>query len=226
LAGIHSMEIKICGITNLEDALHACESGADAVGFIFYRKSPRYIEPRTSRDIIKELPRHISRVGVFVNHNPSEVKDIFSLCGLSMIQLHGDESPEYCFQFPASTLIKAVSPKSESSLDTLERYPVKAILVDSRIHGKYGGTGKECDWNLAIRVKTVHPLILAGGLTDANIRKAIKVVLPHAVDLNSGVEHSTGKKDPLKVKNIIQMIREIDKYPLKDADKSDLKIFT
>jgi len=220
------MEIKICGITNLKDALHACESGADATGFIFYRKSPRYIEPRTARDIIKELPRHISRVGVFVNHDPGEVKDIFSLCGLSMIQLHGDESPEYCFQFSASTLIKAVSPKFETSLDTPERYPVKAILMDSRINGRYGGTGKECDWNLAIRVKTVYPLILAGGLTDANIREAIRIVSPHAVDLNSGVEHSPGKKDPIKVKNIIQMIQEIKTTGLREVNTSDSRIFT
>jgi phosphoribosylanthranilate isomerase len=220
------MEIKICGITNLKDALHACKSGADAIGFIFYRKSPRYIEPRTARDIIKDLPRHISRVGVFVNHDPGEVKDIFSLCRLSMIQLHGDESPEYCFQFPSSTLIKAVSLKSETSLDILEHYPVKAILMDSRINGQYGGTGKECDWNLAIRVKAVHPLILAGGLTDDNIREAIRVVSPHAVDLNSGVEHSPGKKDPVKVKNIIQMIREIKINGLKEVNTSDSRIFT
>ncbi len=220
------MEIKICGITNLKDALHACESGTDAIGFIFYQKSPRYVEPHTARDIIKDLPRHISRVGVFVNHDPGEVKDIISFCGLSMIQLHGDESPEYCFQFPASTLIKAVSSKADSTLDYLERYPVKAILMDSRINGRYGGTGKECDWNLAVRIKTFHPLILAGGLTDANIREAIRVVSPHAVDLNSGVEYSPGKKDPVKVKNIIRIIREIKAIGFEKANTSVSRIFT
>jgi phosphoribosylanthranilate isomerase len=221
------MEIKICGITNFNDALHACESGADAIGFIFYRKSPRYIKPRIARDIINDLPRHISKVGVFVNHEPAEVKEIFSSCGLTMIQLHGDEPPEYCLQFPMSIVIKAVSEETGGDLNNyLMNMPVKAILVDSRTHGRYGGTGKTCDWTLAVRVKAVHSLILAGGLNETNIIEAIREVRPHAVDLNSGPEQFPGKKDPIKVKNIIRIIREFTEDRPTEASERGIKIFT
>jgi phosphoribosylanthranilate isomerase len=219
------MEIKICGITNLKDAICAVESGADAIGFIFYRQSPRHIEPQIAREIIKKLPRHIARVGVFVNHDPHEIKDIFSRCGLTMIQLHGDESPEYCFQFPLTTLIKAASPTSEDDLDILKRYSVKAVLMDTRDDGQFGGTGKKCDWSLAVRVKSQHPLILAGGLTETNIREAIKLVSPHAVDLNSGVEQFPGKKDPMKIKNVIKIIHGMNQSHAEKSIGSDLKIF-
>lgn len=225
LAWMHSMEIKICGITNLEDAICAVESGADAIGFIFYRQSTRHIEPKTAREIIKNLPQHIARVGVFVNQNPHEIKDIFSRCGLTMIQLHGDESPEYCFQFPVTTLIKAASPTSEDDLDILKRYSVKAILMDTRADGQYGGTGKKCNWSLAARIKSQHPLILAGGLTETNIREAIRMASPDAVDLNSGVEQFPGKKDPMKIKNVIKLIREMNQGHTEECLGSDLKIF-
>jgi len=195
------MEIKICGITNLKDAISVSKSGVDAIGFIFYCKSPRYISPETAREIIKYLPQDLCKVGVFVNQDPRDVKDIFSLCGLTMIQLHGDESPEYCRQFDADTLIKAISFRSQKNLRVLQEYPVRAILLDASEPGYYGGTGKTSNWDLAASVKKTHDLILAGGLNVSNINEAIMTVSPHAVDVNSGVEISPGRKDPVKIYN-------------------------
>jgi phosphoribosylanthranilate isomerase len=205
------MEIKICGITDLEDAICVGKSGADAIGFIFYCKSPRYIAPETARDIIKNLPQDLCKVGVFVNHDPRDVKDIFSLCGLTMIQLHGDESPEYCRQFPADTLIKAISFRTQKTLRGLQDFPVRAILWDASEPGYYGGTGKTSDWDIAVKVKKTHDLILAGGLNVLNINEAVMTVSPHAVDVNSGVEISPGIKDPVKIHSIIETIRAIAK---------------
>ena len=212
-------------MTNLTDALGACTSGADAVGFIFYRKSPRYIEPETAMNIIKNLPREICKVGVFVNHDANEIKDIFQFCGLTLIQLHGDESPEYCRQFPSSLLIKAISLNTENDLHVLKEYPVKAILADSRRQEEYGGTGDKSNWDLASRVKGIHPLILAGGLNKENIQDAVETVSPLAVDLNSGVEDAPGKKNHDKIKSIIGLIRKIEKIQPKDTAGRDAKIF-
>jgi phosphoribosylanthranilate isomerase len=203
------MEIKICGITNLEDAASACEYGADALGFIFYKKSPRYITPETVRQIIDNLPRAVIRVGVFVNHAIRTVKDIYEFCGLDLIQLHGDESPEYCRQFPESILIKASSPRSEDELSILKYYPVKAVLIDARDPALYGGTGKKSDWEMAMKLKKICPLVLSGGLNPGNILEAIETVLPNAVDVNSGVEVSPQKKDSDKMKNIIKMVHAV-----------------
>ena len=138
------------------------------------------------------------------------MKKIVGFCGLHMIQLHGDESPQYCAQFPMSSLIKAVSSWAEGEIQRLENYAVRAILVDARDPGRYGGTGKNSDWALAMKVKKVHPLILAGGLNPDNIRRAIETVRPDAVDINSGVETSPGKKDPDKIREIMDIIRATD----------------
>lgn len=204
------VEIKICGITNISDALIAAECGADALGFIFYPKSQRYVVPEKAKEIIQKLPPEISKVGVFVNHEVREVKEIAQFCGLDLIQLHGDEPPEYCAQFPVSSLIKAVSCRTRKEIQELKHYPVEAILLDGRDPGQYGGTGRNSDWRLAIMAKETHALILAGGLNKENIRKAIKTVRPQAVDINSGVEISPGKKDPRKITEIVRMVREID----------------
>jgi phosphoribosylanthranilate isomerase len=200
-------QIKICGITNREDALLAAECGVDALGFIFYPASPRHVTPDTARAIIQDLPDGIVRVGVFVNQDASEVNEITVFCGVDLIQLHGDESPDYCRRFPAERLIKAISFQAESDLEALARYPVKAVLLDHREAGKYGGTGKAANWDLAGRISAIYPLILAGGLHDGNIEAAIRIVGPDAVDLNSGVEEFPGKKDPEKIKRIIDIIR-------------------
>ena len=200
-------KIKICGITNQKDALLAAECGIDALGFIFYPDSPRYVTPDTARSIIRDLPEGIVRVGVFVNRDPSEVMEITAFCAVDLIQLHGDESPDYCRRFPAERLIKAVSFQADGDLEGLARYPVNAFLLDHRDMGKYGGTGKTANWDLAGRIRAIYPLILAGGLHEGNIAAAIRHAGPDAVDLNSGVEKFPGKKDPEKIKRIIDIIR-------------------
>ena len=205
------MEIKICGITNISDARSAADCGADALGFIFYPQSQRYVKPMKAKEIIQTLPCEISKVGVFVNHEIQKVKEIVQFCGLDLIQLHGDEPPEYCAQFPMSSLIKAVSCRTEQEILELRSFPVAAILMDARDSRQYGGTGKNSDWRLAIRLKEMHPFILAGGLNKENIRQAVQTVGPQAVDINSGVEISPGKKDPNKIREIIKIVREVNR---------------
>jgi len=203
-------EIKICGITNKEDALFAAACGADALGFIFYPPSPRYISPEKARAIIAYLPPEIVKVGIFVNHDVSEVERIRQYCGLDLIQLHGDETPDYCRRFAPSLLIKALSPQSDADLDALGRYEVRAVLVDAHDKERYGGTGLTSDWDLAVKVKKSHSLILSGGLKEENITEAIARVSPQALDINSGIESAPGKKDHGKLLNIIEIIRNLD----------------
>ena len=149
-------EIKICGITRLEDALCAVTCGADAVGFIFHKESPRYIAPEQAKAIIAQLPGEVAKVGVFVNRKTEEVERIVEGCGLDLIQLHGDESPAYCRLFPPERVIKAVSPRSPEEVRALDVYEVRALLVDARDAGRYGGTGKRADWKLAASIGKKH----------------------------------------------------------------------
>lgn len=200
-------EIKICGITNLEDALCAAACGADAIGFIFHPASPRYVTPERAREIIAALPAGIATVGIFVNREASEVERTAELCGLDLLQLHGDESPEYCRRFPPERVIKAVFPRTPEDLRALDAYDVRAFLVDFREAGRYGGTGKRADWTLAARLGKTHPLILAGGLCIENIGEALAAVAPGAVDINSGCERTPGIKDHDRMKQIISLIR-------------------
>jgi phosphoribosylanthranilate isomerase len=202
-------EIKICGITNREDAAWAAACGADAVGFIFHPQSSRYVTPENAQKIIKDLPESITKVGVCVNLDQEEINQIVAFCGLDMVQLHGAESPAFCRQFPRSRVIRAFTLRGEDDLKGLGAYPVAAILVDAYDPVRYGGTGKKADWGLAAKVKDTHPLILAGGLSLANIREAIELVSPHAVDINSGVERARGQKDHQKVKAIIELVHRL-----------------
>jgi phosphoribosylanthranilate isomerase len=204
------MEIKICGIANMEDASFVAICGADAIGFIFYPKSPRYVAPERVKKIIEEIPTDITKVGVFVNHDVAEVKQTIDFCGLDMVQLHGDESPGYCGQFPQSQVIKTFAPRTEDDLAKVREYPVKAILVDAHDPVRYGGTGEQADWILASKVKEIYPLILAGGLSMANIQEAIEHTSPHAVDINSSVEIAPGKKDHQKLKAIIDLVHQLE----------------
>jgi phosphoribosylanthranilate isomerase len=213
------MEIKICGITSMEDAVMAYAYGADALGFIFYEKSPRYVSPETAMHVIRNLPDDISKVGVFVNHDTHAVREIYDFCGLDLIQLHGDESPQYCNEFPQSILIKAISPVNAEDIGIVGGYNVKAIMIDARESGLYGGTGKKCNWELAAKLKDTRALVLSGGLNAGNILEAIKTVSPHAVDVNSGVELSPGKKDPRKVQTMIETVHAA-------GEKSATNIFT
>jgi phosphoribosylanthranilate isomerase len=200
-------EIKICGITRLEDALCAAEYGANAVGFIFHPASPRYITAEKVKAIVAGLPEGIMTVGVFVNREADEVEKTVALCGLDLIQLHGDESPEYCRRFPHERVIKAVFPRTPANLRGFDVYKVRAFLADARDAGRYGGTGKRPDWELAARLRESHPLILAGGLDAGNIAEALVAVSPHAVDINSGCERAPGIKDHDRMRQIIGMIR-------------------
>jgi phosphoribosylanthranilate isomerase len=203
-------EVKICGITNKEDSLCASHCGAAALGFIFYPPSPRYIKPEDAQKIISVLPNEVVKVGVFVNVNPEEIKRVMEYCALDMIQLHGDESSEFCRQFPASMVIKAVELKNEDDLKHALGYDVAAILVDSRHAGLYGGTGKKSKWELAFAIKNKKPLILSGGLNEENIAEAMQAVAPAALDVNSGVESSPGKKNHKKLNKIFDIIRASD----------------
>jgi len=212
------MQVKICGITNMEDALCAAENGAAAVGFIFYLPSPRYIDPQKAGEIIDRLPQHLVKVGVFVNEASEEIKSIYECYRLDMIQLHGDESPEFCRQFPRDRIIKALDLKNEEDLKKVALYDVAAILVDSRHAGLYGGTGKTSNWKLAGRV--TKPLILSGGLKEENIHEALRVVSPAALDINSGVESKPGIKDHAKIARIMQIINTAG------ADSAASVIFT
>jgi len=200
-------QIKICGITNEEDALCAVKLGAAALGFIFYPPSPRYVRPKVVRKIVKKLPPNLAKVGVFVNESAEEIKKIIKYCGLDFVQLHGDESPEYCSQFPAAQVIKAVELKNENDLNHALGYDVAAILVDSRHAGLYGGTGKKANWELAQCIKNKKLLILSGGLNEANVKEAIEKIVPQALDINSGVEKSPGKKDHIKLARLFDIVR-------------------
>ena len=204
------IQVKICGITNKEDAMCAARCGAAAMGFIFYPLSPRNISPEDARKIVRALPAELVKVGVFVNESAAEVKRIVEYCGLDMIQLHGDETPQYCRQFPAAQIIKAVELKNEADLVYVNSYHVGAILVDSRHAGLYGGTGRKANWELARRVREKKPLILSGGLNEDNIAKALREVAPHALDINSGVESESGKKDHEKMARLFEIIRRTD----------------
>lgn len=202
-------EIKICGLTRLADALAAAQCGADALGFIFYPRSPRYLSPEKARELIRHLPAELVRVGVFVNEAPEKIREIQEFCGLDLLQFHGDESPEDCRRFPASRQIRALSLRGEEDLPLLERYPCRAFLLDNREGSLYGGTGRRSNWELAVRIRERFPLILAGGLNPENVVEAVQSVLPQAVDINSGVESAPGIKDPVKIRDVISAVKRI-----------------
>ncbi len=201
------LPVKICGITNIRDALAAAQCGAAAVGFIFYPSSPRFIKPQDAKNIIKALPKGLVTVGVFVNESTETIIKISDELLLDMIQLHGDESPEDCRKLGATRVIKALHLKNEVDVAGASAYDVAAILVDSRRGNLYGGTGKTTDWALARKIKDKKPLILSGGLTPENIREALLAVEPDALDVNSGVESAPGKKDHEKLLRLFETLR-------------------
>ncbi len=199
------VKVKICGITNLEDALTSAEYGADALGFIFYEKSSRYIAPAEAINLIKELPPFITKVGVFVNESIEKVKQIKVLTGIDVVQLHGDETPDMC-DVIGNKVIKAfrVSGQRPVVSGQLSKYHVSAYLLDTYREGIRGGTGETFDWNFAVEAKKYGRVILAGGLTPDNVSEAVKKVRPYAVDVASGVEERPGKKDLKKVREFIE----------------------
>jgi phosphoribosylanthranilate isomerase len=199
-----SVKVKICGITNVPDALAAVEAGADALGFVFHAPSPRHVSLRAAAGIIRQLPSSVVKVGVFVNAEPDLVARAAGECGLSLLQFHGEESPEYCLQFGGMSM-KAFRIRDAESLKMLSRYRTDAWLLDAYAPDKAGGTGATFNWNLAVEAKKYGRLIyLAGGLTPEIVARAVKRVQPYAVDVSSGVEAEPGKKDPAKLKAFIK----------------------
>jgi len=197
---------KICGITNLDDANVSVENGASALGFIFYKKSPRAISIKNAKSISKQLSNTIIRVGVFVNHEKDFINEAISEVPLDMIQLHGDETPDFCNQFDVP-ILKALRIKNEASLSVMDQYDVAVFLLDTFSNDQYGGTGETFDWSILNR-KFKTPIILSGGLNPENILDAIDAVNPSAVDVNSGVESSPGKKDYNKLKSLFKNLNK------------------
>lgn len=196
------VKVKICGITNLKDARHALDCGADALGFVF-AESPRKVSVEQASAVIRALGPWIVTVGVFVNQNAVTIKRIAKICGLNAVQLHGDERPGLIKKLRPLKVIKAFRVSSRSDLPTWKAYPADAFLLDTKIEGLFGGSGKSFDWKIAADLKTDRPIILSGGLDPQNVRQAVGVTRPYAVDVSSGVERYPGKKDPAKVKRFI-----------------------
>jgi phosphoribosylanthranilate isomerase len=207
------VKVKICGITNLEDALTSIEAGADALGFVFYPLSPRHIFPEQAADIIRCLPSFVQTVGLFVDEEQSVVNTTADQCGLDIVQLHGKETPEYC-EYVRRRVIKAFRVKDITTLDSLVQYHVSGYLLDAWSPLALGGTGKTFNWEIASEASNRgHRVILAGGLTPDNVAEAVRLVTPYAVDVSSGVECSPGRKDADKIRTFIIQARQAALLP-------------
>jgi phosphoribosylanthranilate isomerase len=202
-------KIKICGITNLEDALCACEAGADAIGFIFYKKSPRFISPQKAKEIASCLPERVLKVGVFVNETEKNIKNIARKCHLDLLQLHGDETADFCGKFKGYKVIKAFRVKDINSLKKIADYKVRAYLFDAYSAGRFGGTSRTFNWGLLKLLKGIgKPIFLSGGLNSRNVHKALKMVRPEWLDVSSSLESSPGKKSHKKIRSFIDAARK------------------
>lgn len=198
------VRVKICGIKTWAEARAALEAGAHALGFVF-APSPRRIDPESAREIIMKLPPFITTVGVFVNEPRYSLLEIASFCRLDVLQLHGEELPEYCRGI-SNRLIKAIRVKDIKSLELIPKYRVDAFLLDAFVPGQAGGTGHTFNWEIArLAVEMGPPIILAGGLTPENVVEAIRKVRPYAVDVSSGVE-TNGQKDPVKIARFMEAV--------------------
>jgi len=202
-----STRVKICGITCLADAQAAVAAGADALGFNFYEKSPRHVSLSVAADISRQLGPVVMRVGVFVNAPEELIARAVGECGLSLLQFHGDEPPEFCTSFGLMSM-KAIRVKDAETLKVLEKFPTDAFLLDAWSPEARGGTGTIFNWDLAIEAKKLgKPFFLAGGLTPENVADAVRRVRPFGVDVASGVESSPGKKDPAKMQAFIKAVQ-------------------
>lgn len=203
------VKVKICGITNLNDAIAAVDFGADALGFVFFEKSPRYISHADAAAIIKKLPSFTTTIGVFVDEKPKQIEKITCLTGIDVVQLHGNEPPEMCDI--SRRVIKAIRVKTLESLDPLINYKdkVSAFLLDTFTPDILGGTGQIFNWDIAIYAKQFGKIILAGGLTPDNVAEAIRRARPYGVDVSSGVESEKGKKDHKKMKLFIERAKGV-----------------
>jgi phosphoribosylanthranilate isomerase len=210
VGGAAVTRIKICGITRAEDALAAAYGGADAIGLVFYERSPRRVSIAQARKLADALPPFVSVVGLFVNADVAIVHEVLASVPLDLLQFHGDETPEYCAQF-GQPYLKAIRVKA--GVDLLQCASdfcsAKGLLLDAHVEGIPGGTGTAFDWNL-IPAKLSLPVILSGGLESANVAAAIKQVRPYAVDVSSGVEAGKGIKDAAKIAAFINEVKRAD----------------
>ncbi|QGP93717.1 N-(5'-phosphoribosyl)anthranilate isomerase [Neomoorella glycerini] len=215
------VRVKICGIRSYEEARQVLDAGVDTLGFVFAR-SPRQINPETAREIITRLPPFTTTVGVFVNEPRYSLMEIATFCRLDILQLHGDEPPEYCHGL-SQRLIKAFRVRDASFIQAMDSYPeVQGILLDAYVPGVAGGSGRTFNWELAKdAVARGRPIILAGGLTPENVGTAIRTVRPYAVDVASGVE-TDGRKDPVKIVSFLQAVREAEEQVSRPATASPL----
>ena len=205
-----STKVKICGITNYADAQAAVEAGADALGFVFYDKSPRYVTVKQAVEITRQLQPFVMRVGLFVNAAEELVVRVIGECGLTMLQFHGDEPPEFCTQFGLMSM-KAFRVHGPETLQEIPKYKTDAYLLDAFSSTALGGTGEKFNWDLAVEAqKFGKPIFLAGGLTPENVAGAIRKVRPFGVDVSSGVESAPGKKDHAKVKAFITAAKSVE----------------
>lgn len=205
-----SLKIKICGITSAADARCAVDAGADALGFMFYEPSVRWVTPGQAAEILREVPSSVARVGVFVNPTEDEVRRVLAETGIDTLQFHGEETPEFCRHFGLKVM-KAFRMRDEGSLKALPAYAEEAWLLDSFVPGQIGGTGAKFNWNLAIAAKRWGRAVwLAGGLTPENAAEAVRLVRPHGLDVSSGVECAPGKKDAKKVRDFVASARGAD----------------
>ncbi|MFC1770693.1 phosphoribosylanthranilate isomerase [Candidatus Margulisiibacteriota bacterium] len=206
------MRIKICGITNIDDAQNAVSLGASALGFIFAENSPRYITPEKAEEICMFMPPFVQLVGVFVNEKKEVINKIAEQCKLNLIQLHGNEEPGFCLNINRK-VIKTFKLTTEEDLKLIPQYQgvVSAILLDTKVEGKDGGTGQVFDWGLALKAKESFdiPVILAGGINISNIKKAVQLVNPYAIDISTGVESEPGQKDYNKIKELITVAKDL-----------------
>jgi len=204
-------KIKICGITNVEDAAWVANLGADYLGLVFAKESKRKVSLEKAKEIAARVPPYVEKVGLFVNEEPNVVNKIIELCKLELLQFHGEETPEYCQQFKGrAKIIKAFRIKDEESLESIPQYDVDFYLLDAFVEGEQGGTGRVLNWDLALKVKEFGwPIFLAGGLNPNNVVEAIKKVDPFAVDVSSGVEASPRRKSVESMQEFINKVRKI-----------------
>lgn len=202
------MKVKICGITNREDALTAVEAGADALGFVFVESSLRYVSPETVNRIVSELPPFVTPVGVFMDAPRSAILQAVKRSGIRCIQLHGDEAPGDTNGY-SLPVYKAFRVDEGFDAAVVTRFHCSAFLFDAYVPGEPGGTGKVFDWRIAAEAKRHGRIILAGGLNPENVVQAVQTVHPYAIDVNSGVEVSPGKKDPKRIRELFQAARSV-----------------
>jgi len=202
------VRVKICGITNVHDARMAVRLGADALGFNFYPRSPRYLKPERVKAIVAALPPFVSSVGVFVDETPEEIMRICTVCGLAAAQMHGNESPAQVAAVRGVQRIKGIRVADKRDIALCQRYHVDAFLLDAFVPGTPGGTGKTFNWNIAREARQFGSIILAGGLTPENVGDAIRIADPYCVDVASGVESAPGEKDKSLVAEFIRRAKQ------------------